>query len=77
MATPVFAKLSLCAAKQQLSDAYVAAVHDVLRLQIQLMSHFAAGGDGLDRFDLALQAARMKRESAKHRYLLHLSIHGC
>lgn len=70
-------KVSICADKQKLGNALIEAIRDVMDLQDQELASFVNGGDGLERFQLALKQARRKREFAKKRYLLHLRTHGC
>ena len=66
-----------CAEKVRLLDAYLAAMHEVLMLQDQELAEFASGGEGLDRFDLALQVARRKRDTAKTACMEHVAEHRC
>ena len=66
-----------CAEKARLSDAYLAAMHEVLTLQDQELAEFANGGEGLDQFDIALKAARRKRDAAKTACMEHISVHRC
>ena len=67
----------LCFQKQELLDAFLQAVHEVVELQDQQMTHFVEGGGGFERIDLAIEAARKKRDTARRLYVLHLSAHGC
>ena len=74
---PEYRKISPCPDKQRLSKAFVAAVHEVMSLQSKEMQMVAQRGAGIDRFDLALDAARRKRDRAKREYNLHVVSHGC
>lgn len=67
----------LCFQKQQLLDAFLQAVHEVVELQDQQMTDFVEGGGGFERIDLAIEAARKKRDTARRLYVLHLTAHGC
>ena len=67
----------LCFQKRQLLDAFLQAVHEVVELQDQQMTHFVEGGGGFERIDLAIEAARKKRDTARRLYVLHLTAHGC
>ena len=42
----------LCSQKQQLLDAFLQAVPEVVELQDQQMTHFVEGGGGFERIDL-------------------------
>ena len=57
-------------------DTYLAASHEVLTLQDQETAEILKGGD-MDRFDLALEAARLKRDAAKAVCMEHIAGHGC
>ena len=46
-------------------------------IQNREVEELARRGDGLDRFNLALQAARAKKDKAKGTYLSHVQEHGC
>jgi len=68
---------SFCGERKRLLDAYLAAMHEVLTLQDQELVAFARVGEGLDRFDLALELARGKRDAAKKACMQHIEAHGC
>lgn len=74
---PAKAKSAICSEKQQLADAFHEAVRDLMALQDQQLAALCAGRDGLDRINLALTVARLRRLQAKQRYLLHVEKHGC
>ena len=57
-------------------DAYLAASHEVLTLQDQETAAILEGSD-MDRFDLALEAARIKRDAAKATCMKHIAEHEC
>ena len=69
--------ISPCPEKQRLSNAFVAAVRDVMSLQSKEMQMVAHRGSGIERFELALDAARRKRDRAKREYRRHVEAHGC
>ena len=71
------AKPSICAEKRQLGSAFVEAIHNVMELQNQELAARIAGRDGLDRFQLAIALARLRRDQLKKLYLLHVQSHGC
>ncbi len=73
-ATP---KLSICAEKQQLSDAIVEATHALMSIHNEEITAFLAGGDGADGYANAIKQARHKLDRAKKLYFLHVSSHGC
>jgi hypothetical protein len=60
----------LCFHKQQLLEAFLQAVHEVVELQDQQMTHFVEGGGGFERIELAVEAARKKRDTARRLYVL-------
>ena len=68
---------SLCAQELHLTEAFTQAVHEVMELHDRQFAALTTGESGLDRFDLALQQAKRKRERLKTEYLLHLMEHGC
>lgn len=70
-------RISPCPEKQRLSKAFVAAVHEVMTLQTKEMQMVAQRGAGIERFELALDAARRKRDQAKREYNHHVEVHGC
>jgi hypothetical protein len=69
--------ISTCPEKQRLSNEFVAAVGEVMSLQSKEMQMVAHRGSGIERFELALDAARRKRDRAKREYRQHLESHGC
>src|SRR5579862_6540956 len=64
-------KASICAEKQHLSDLYIEAVRQIMQLEDAEIAAVISGGVGLERFDLALQVAREKRDRAKLAFTLH------
>jgi hypothetical protein len=68
---------AICVEKQRLSQAFLAAVHEVTNLQSKNFESLTSGGTVIDRFDLAIRHARKKRNEAKRAYELHLRQHGC
>lgn len=58
-------------------DAYLAAMHEVLTLQDREAGEIARGGEGLDRFGIALKAARRKKDAAREACMQHVAEHGC
>ena len=56
-------------------DAYLAAYHDLGRLQIQ--EDVARSGESLTKFNHALQVARMRRDEAKKACTEHIAKHRC
>ena len=76
MATPQTGS-RVCPEKLRLSKAFVKAVQEVMKLQNQEMARVLDRGAGLDRFKVALEAARAKRETAKRVYQRHVEEHGC
>ena len=64
-----------CAEKDRLLDAYLAAYHDLGKLQNQ--EEVARSGESLAQFNLALKVARMRRDEAKKTCMEHIAKHGC
>ena len=65
-----------CLERKLLSDSFVEATRDLVRL------HYAESdalihGESLERFDEALELARHKKDQVKQAYLLHIRKHGC
>ena len=77
MALPFDVRTGACSDKLRLAEEFVTAVQDVMKLQDGEMAEMVSGGDGLSRFDLALNAARRKRDEAKRAYMVHIHAHGC
>ena len=74
---PNTAKIATCPEKQRPSTAFVEAVHEVMNLQSKEMQMVAQRGAGIERFDLALDVARRRRDQAKRDYNRHVQMHGC
>ena len=70
-------KTGICPEKQRLTSLYLAAIEEVTRLEGAQVHVLAGGGDGLDRFELALKAARRNRAKAKRLLAEHLGGHLC
>lgn len=81
MASPVpDRKAAICAQKQQLSDAIVQVTRDLQKLhdaEISELLHGITRQPGRGRYDLAINLARKRLESAKRAYILHVLKHGC
>ena len=75
-AAATFSKPALCPEKTALIDLFIAAVRDIMALQDAEL-RAVQDGTGLERFDLALGAARSKRDRIKREFLLHVEAHGC
>ena len=61
--------------KQQFADVFVEAVRDVMALHDKQLAAHAGASPG-DRFTLAMQFARIKRDRAKKLYAIHARTHG-
>jgi hypothetical protein len=70
-------KAEICPEKQRLTSSYLVAIEEVTRLEAAQVKVLASGGDGLDRFELALKAARRNRARAKRFLAEHLREHLC
>gem|GEM_PF-3350694 len=70
-------KPEICAEKKRLARQYIEALHQVMELQDQQLAALTRGGQGLQRFELALGLARQRRDRAKRLYVVHLTAHGC
>ena len=70
-------KTAICAEKQRLSEAFLGAVQQVNTLQSKNFDALTSSGAGMERFDLAFQQARKRRDEAKRAYERHLREHGC
>ncbi len=53
------------------------AAEEVIELEESEMIAVVSGSASLDRFDIAIRAARAKCELAKVAYLSHIREHGC
>jgi len=69
-------KPSFCLERKLLSDSFVEATRDLVRLHYA-ESDALVHGENLDRFDEALALARHKKDEVKQAYLLHIRKHGC
>lgn len=76
LAAATFSKSALCPEKKALIDLFIAAVRDIMALQDAELLAVREGTD-LERFDLALGAARSKRDRIKREFMLHVEAHGC
>ncbi len=70
-------KAIICPEKLELERAFLEAVRDLMKLQEQQSAVLVETGQTLDRFNLALERARNRREHARKLYLLHIRTHGC
>jgi hypothetical protein len=79
MAAAAFAraKPKICQEKQSLGYAFIEALRTVMNLQNAEAAVLVQGAPGLERFELAIQRARERRDQAKLAYILHISRHGC
>lgn len=75
--SPGPARPKICPDKQRLSDELLEAVNAVAELQARQTRNVIESGEGLPRFNLALEAARAKWETAREAYLAHVLEHGC
>ena len=57
-------------------DLFIAAVQDIMELQEAELEALREG-TSLERFDVALDAARSKKDKIKQGYLLHVQTHRC
>ncbi|HLK47462.1 MAG TPA: hypothetical protein VKT49_04970 [Bryobacteraceae bacterium] len=71
------AKAQLCPEKLRLARVLVAAIRDLMLLHERELASLAEGGEGLQRFGMAINRARAKRDDAKRRYLDHVVAHEC
>jgi hypothetical protein len=71
------AKPWICQEKLRLAHAFLQALRSVMHLQDEEATRLVRGAAGLDRFDLAIQRARERREEAKLAYMLHVNLHEC
>ena len=67
---------AFCPFRQPLADLLIAAVRDITELQDAELEALLEGTT-LERFDVALDAARSKKDKIKEEYLLHVQEHGC
>jgi hypothetical protein len=65
-----------CVEKWRLSDAFLEAARDIVRLQ-NAESKAVAEGTSLERFELAVNIARERKDAAKLAYMLRVQSHGC
>lgn len=72
-----FREPSVCQQKSHLCQAFVHAVQQVSKLQSKNIEILMSRGSGMDRFELALQQARRRRDEAKRAYERHLREHCC
>lgn len=78
MATQVVrSKPQVCAEKKRLAHLFIEAVREVMTLQEREMTEVVREGIGLQRFELAIERARSKRDCAREAYQLHVQMHCC
>jgi len=72
-----FREGGFCAAKQELVNDFLEAVHDITVLQNEQAQ--AVIDDDLDfsRFDVLLHLAQEKKDTAKYAWIAHVETHGC
>jgi hypothetical protein len=63
--------------KKRLTDEFLQAVGEELSLQGQEVAALARGGEAPPGFDLALAAARTKRDRIGRELRLHMLSHAC
>ena len=71
------AKPKICQEKVRLGYAFIHSLRTVMNLQNEEAAVLVRGAPGLERFELAIQRARERRDEAKLAYVLHISRHGC
>jgi hypothetical protein len=69
-------KALCCPERKLLSDLFIAAVRDIMALQDAELQA-ARDGTSRERLDVALGAARSKRDRIKREFLHHVEAHGC
>jgi hypothetical protein len=67
---------AVCPEKRALADLFIEAVQDLVTLQYAEAKALTQGTT-LERFDLALEWAREKKDKIKLAFLLHTRKHGC
>jgi hypothetical protein len=78
MATPAVRPTpQICAEKKRLAHVFVDSIRTVMGLQAREIAEVAREGVGLQRFALAIERARSRRDEARQAYLLHVQVHGC
>ena len=70
-------KPAVCSEQRRLSELYLQAVQEIMQLEQAEIEAVMSSSGGLDRFHLALEVARKKRDEAKLAYMLHIQGHGC
>jgi hypothetical protein len=65
-----------CPERNFLTDLFLEATRDLVNLQYAEAEAMAFGAK-LERFDLALECAREKKDKIKLAYMLHMQKHGC
>ena len=63
--------------RENLLDAFGAAVQEVLRLHEQLFMAIVEGDNECNRFDLLIHMANEKKHAAKYAYIRHVESHDC
>ena len=77
MAAEATKRAGVCPEKRALLVAFEEAVREMVELSDQQVAALTSSGKGLERFQVAVDRARQKRERAKALYLAHLRTHGC
>jgi hypothetical protein len=65
-----------CLERKLLSDLFVEVARDIVTLRYAEATALTQGAR-VERFDVALAAARRKKDTIKLAYLLHVQGHGC
>lgn len=71
------AEIAYCAEKHRLSERFVEAARDIVKLQDAETKTVTSEGSGLPRLDLAMEVARKRMDEVKAAYLQHVKEHGC
>jgi hypothetical protein len=67
----------ICEEKLRLAHAFLQTLRAVMHLQNEEAAVLVLGAPGLERFGMAIQRARERREEAKLAYMLHIASHSC
>lgn len=70
-------KAAICNEKMRLTDELLEAVHALTSLQEAQTAHLVKEGESLPRIETALQAARIRWDTAKLKYSNHVRLHRC
>ena len=67
----------ICDVRQRLTQAFLAAIHELVTLQKEQTSALIEGDLDFARFDLLIHNAAERKEAVKYELLSHLQSHGC